>query len=62
VTRAAAEEDAGGKDDPNRTIAGARQRLGPFWIEEPRWYWLLYALMLLVAIALFGLALGFDHP
>jgi hypothetical protein len=62
VTRAADREEAGGEKDPNRTVAGARQRLGPFWIEEPRWYWLLFALILLVAVALFGLALGFDHP
>jgi hypothetical protein len=62
VTRPAAGEEAGGEEDPNRTVGGARQRVGPFWIEEPRWYWLLFALILLVAIALFGLALGFDHP
>lgn len=43
-------------------LRGARQRVGPFWIDEPHWFWAVEALTLLVAIALFALAIGFDHP
>ncbi|HUY55742.1 MAG TPA: hypothetical protein VMV23_11370 [Candidatus Nanopelagicaceae bacterium] len=49
-------------EDPNRTSRGARQRVGPFWIDEPHWFWAVEALTLVLAIALFALALGFDHP
>ncbi|MGB6772144.1 MAG: hypothetical protein WBF51_09120 [Candidatus Dormiibacterota bacterium] len=48
--------------DPNSSVAGARQRWGPFWIDEPRWYWALAILTLLVGLALFLLAVGFDRP
>lgn len=48
--------------DPNASVAGARQRWGPFWIEEPRWYWALAILTLLVGLLLFLLAVGFDRP
>jgi hypothetical protein len=48
--------------DPNSSVAGARQRWGPFWIDEPRWYWALAILTFLVGLILFLLAVGFDHP
>lgn len=53
---------ASGGEDPNTTRAGARQRWGPFWIEEPSWYWWASAAVLLVAVVLFALLLAFDHP
>jgi len=43
-------------------VAGARQRWGPFWIDEPRWYWGLAILTVLVGLVLFLLAVGFDRP
>ncbi|MHB8393279.1 MAG: hypothetical protein ACYDC5_01975 [Candidatus Dormibacteria bacterium] len=48
--------------DPNRSVHGARRRSGPFWIDEPSWYWLVWVAALVLAVALFLLALGFDHP
>lgn len=48
--------------DPNSSVAGARQRWGPFWIDEPRWYWALAILTFLVGLVLFLLAVGFDRP
>ncbi|NNM97128.1 MAG: hypothetical protein HKL89_05935 [Candidatus Dormibacteraeota bacterium] len=56
--------DGAGRDqeDPNRSGRGARQRVGPFWIDEPHWFWAVEALTLLLAIVLFAVALGFDHP
>ncbi|MHB1526335.1 MAG: hypothetical protein ACYDEA_11035 [Candidatus Dormibacteria bacterium] len=50
------------QDDPNRTVRGARQRFGPFWIDEPRWFWVVEGVTLLLAITLLALAIGFDHP
>ncbi|MGC2191533.1 MAG: hypothetical protein WA751_04295 [Candidatus Dormiibacterota bacterium] len=49
-------------DDPNRSIAGARQRRGPFWVEEPGWFWVLASLTFLLGLALFLVAVGFDRP
>jgi hypothetical protein len=49
-------------DDPNLSIAGARQRKGPFWIEEPRWFWAAAALVFGLGVLLFLVALGFDRP
>jgi hypothetical protein len=43
-------------------VGGARQRRGPFWIDEPRWYWVLAGLTFLLGAALFLLAVGFDRP
>lgn len=48
--------------DPNSSEGGARQRLGPFWLEEPSWYWLLAGLVIAVGVAAFALLLVFDHP
>ncbi len=62
MTGSAAEGSAPDRGDPNRTVGGARQRLGPFWIDEPRWFWVVEGVTLLLAIALFALAIGFDHP
>jgi len=60
VTASAGDGDERG--DPNSSRHGARQRIGPFWIDEPHWFWAAEALILLLAIALFAVALGFDHP
>ncbi|HEY6538808.1 MAG TPA: hypothetical protein VI138_07215 [Candidatus Dormibacteraeota bacterium] len=49
-------------DDPNLSVDGARQRRGPFWIEEPRWFWALTALVLVLGLALFLIAVAFDRP
>lgn len=49
-------------DDPNLSVAGARQRRGPFWLEEPRWFWVLALLTFLLGLSLFLVALGFDRP
>jgi len=49
-------------EDPNLCVGGARQRRGPFWIDEPRWYWVLAGLTFLLGAALFLLAVGFDRP
>ncbi|MGC1184600.1 MAG: hypothetical protein WBA31_05530 [Candidatus Dormiibacterota bacterium] len=49
-------------DDPNLSIAGARQRRGPFWMEEPRWFWLLSLLVFGLGLVLFLVAVGFDRP
>lgn len=62
MTANGAEGAPGDQEDPNRTSGGARQRLGPFWIDEPHWFWAVEALTLLLAIVLFALAVGFDHP
>ena len=49
-------------DDPNRTQAGARRRVGPFWVEEPWWFWVAaLAVLLLGALALTLAILG-DPP
>lgn len=48
--------------DPNVSVGGARQRRGPFWLEEPRWYWGLATVTFLLGLALFLLAVGFDRP
>lgn len=48
--------------DPNSSEGGARQRWGPFWLEEPSWYWLLAGLVTAVGVAAFALLLVFDHP
>lgn len=53
---------ATGASDHNRTVNGARQRVGPFWIDEPSWYWLVWTATLLVAVGLFILAIWFDRP
>lgn len=53
---------AAGPSDQNRTVQGARQRIGPFWIDEPFWYWVAWAATLLVAVGLFLLAIWFDRP
>ncbi len=49
-------------EDPNRTYAGARQRLGPFWIEEPAWFWAVAIAVFLVGLGLFVLAVFSDLP
>lgn len=49
-------------DDPNRTAHGARRRQGPFWIDEPSWFWVVWAVVVLLGVALFALAVSFDHP
>ncbi len=49
-------------DDPNRTAHGARRRQGPFWIDEPSWFWVVWAVVVLLGVALFALAMSFDHP
>ncbi len=41
---------------------GARQRRGPFWIDEPSWFWVTWVAVVILAVALFALALSFDHP
>ncbi len=51
-----------GPDDPNRSVGGARRRLGPFWIEEPAWFWAAWAVLVVAGVALFVLAMSFDHP
>lgn len=51
-----------GSEDPNSSVGGARQRWGPFWIEEPRWFWALASLTFLLGLVLFLLAVGFDRP
>ncbi len=56
------EAGRGGVEDPNTTRHGARQRWGPFWIEEPSWYWWAASATLLLGIALFAVLLVFDHP
>lgn len=48
--------------DPNSSVGGARQRKGPFWMEEPHWFWALAAITFLLGLALFLLAVGFDRP
>ncbi|HVC23592.1 MAG TPA: hypothetical protein VNH82_09245 [Candidatus Dormibacteraeota bacterium] len=48
--------------DPNLSTGGARQRKGPFWIDEPGWYWVLATLIFLLGAALFLVAVGFDRP
>ncbi|MGH7609984.1 MAG: hypothetical protein ACREOD_08660 [Candidatus Dormibacteria bacterium] len=48
--------------DPNRTQGGARQRRGPFWLEEPGWFWALAALTFAAGAILFLVAVGFDRP
>ncbi len=48
--------------DPNRSVDGARQRWGRFWIEEPRWYWALALAIFLLGLLVFLLAVGFDRP
>lgn len=52
---------ADGKRTP-RPASSPGRRVGPFWIEEPFWYWLAWGLTLALAVALLLLALGFDHP
>ena len=47
---------------PNRVVGGAFQRVGGFWIEEPRWFWALWAAVLLLAVAVLALALMGDPP
>lgn len=49
-------------EDPNRCVAGARQRRGPFWIEEPSWFWAVAAATFLLGLVLFLVAVGFDRP
>lgn len=49
-------------EDPNLSVAGARQRKGPFWMEEPRWFWLLACITFLLGLVLFLVAVGFDRP
>lgn len=60
------QESPGGKsvpaDDPNLSVAGARQRRGPFWMEEPHWFWLLSLLVFGAGLVLFLVAVGFDRP
>lgn len=49
-------------DDPNLSVAGARQRKGPFWLEEPSWFWILASITFVAGLALFLVAVGFDRP
>ncbi len=49
-------------EDPNSSTRGARQRWGPFWIEEPSWYWVVAALTLAAGLGALALLLVFDHP
>ncbi len=49
-------------DDPNASVAGARQRKGPFWLEEPAWFRLVAIGTLVLGLALFLVAVGFDRP
>jgi hypothetical protein len=49
-------------DDPNRSAHGARRRRGPFWIDEPSWFWVTWAVLVILGVALFALAMSFDHP
>jgi hypothetical protein len=51
-----------GAQDPNSSAGGAHQRWGPFWIEEPRWFWALAGLTFVLGLILFLLAVGFDRP
>lgn len=48
--------------DPNRAVGGANQRKGPFWMEEPRWFWALASFTFLLGLILFLIAVGFDRP
>ena len=48
--------------DPNTSVAGAHQRRGPFWMEEPHWFWVLAVAIFLLGAALFLVAVGFDRP
>ena len=48
--------------DPNTSVGGAHQRLGPFWMEEPRWFWVVATITFLLGVALFLVAVGFDRP
>ena len=48
--------------DPNRVVGGARQRVGGFWIEEPRWFWALWVGVLALAVVVLALALMGDPP
>ena len=50
------------REDPNSSTGGARQRWGPFWIEEPSWYWLVAACTMAVGLGALALLLVFDHP
>ncbi|MHB1501466.1 MAG: hypothetical protein ACYCYK_09950 [Candidatus Dormibacteria bacterium] len=52
----------GPSEEPNRTVRGARQRRGPFWIDEPSWFWVAWLAVVILGVALFALALSFDHP
>lgn len=53
---AEAEGAGSGRGDP------AGRRRGPFWIDEPSWFWALAGLALLLGLVLFLVAVGFDPP
>ncbi|MGH7642628.1 MAG: hypothetical protein ACRENX_06380 [Candidatus Dormibacteria bacterium] len=48
--------------DQNRSVGGARQRKGPFWLEEPGWFWAIAILVLVMGLGFFLVAVGFDPP
>ncbi|MGA7171994.1 MAG: hypothetical protein WCB86_06325 [Candidatus Dormiibacterota bacterium] len=54
--------EGGPSRDPNTSVAGAHQRRGPFWMEEPHWFWVLAVAIFLLGAALFLVAVGFDRP
>ncbi|HVA22007.1 MAG TPA: hypothetical protein VNN74_07930 [Candidatus Micrarchaeia archaeon] len=49
-------------DDPNQSRGGRYRRVGPFWIEEPAWFWALSALVLLLGALALTLAILHDPP
>lgn len=54
--------EGGASPDPNRSVGGAHQRKGPFWLEEPHWFWALAGFTFLLGLVLFLVAMGFDRP
>jgi hypothetical protein len=62
VSQHSSGRDPSSAEDPNLSVAGARQRRGPFWMEEPRWFWMLAAVVFALGLVLFLLAVGFDRP
>ena len=48
--------------DPNRSRGGRNRRVGPFWIEEPAWFWAAAVLILLIGALALALAILGDPP
>ncbi len=51
-----------GPQDPNRSRRGAHQRVGPFWIEEPIWFWAAALGVVVLGAVLLALAILGDPP